>query len=237
ELFGARPALGEWLRIGDRRFRIVGVLAKQGQSLGFNTNEIVVIPLAAAQALFNTEALFRVLVEAKSREQIGYAKDDIEEILRLRHEGERDVTAISQDAVLATFDRILGTLTLAVGGIAAISLAVAGILIMNVMLIAVTQRRKEIGLLKAIGATGQQIRAAFFTEAVMLALGGAACGLLVGKLAQVAIGQAFPDIPFTAPWWAVIAAPLTAVVTSVLFTVLPAKRAAALDPVMALSKR
>ncbi|GAB1412024.1 MAG: ABC transporter permease [Zoogloeaceae bacterium] len=237
ELFGARPALGEWLRIGDRRFRIVGVLAKQGQSLGFNTDEIVVIPLAAAQALFNTEALFRVLVEAKSREQIGYAKDDIEEILRLRHEGERDVTAISQDAVLATFDRILGTLTLAVGGIAAISLAVAGILIMNVMLIAVTQRRKEIGLLKAIGATGQQIRAAFFTEAVMLALGGAACGLLVGKLAQVAIGQAFPDIPFTAPWWAVIAAPLTAVVTSVLFTVLPAKRAAALDPVMALSKR
>ncbi len=237
ELFGARPALGEWLRIGDRRFRIIGVLAKQGQSLGFNTDEIVVIPLAAAQALFNTEALFRVLVEAKSREQIPAAKDDIEEILRLRHEGERDVTAITQDAVLATFDRILRALTLAVGGIAAISLAVAGILIMNVMLIAVTQRRKEIGLLKAIGATGQHIRAAFFTEAIMLALGGAACGLAVGKLGQLAIGQAFPDIPFTAPWWAVIAAPLTAVVTSVLFTVLPAKRAAALDPVMALSKR
>jgi len=212
ELFGARQALGEWLRIGDRRFRIIGVLAKQGQSLGFNTDEIVVVPLAAAQALFNTEALFRILVEAKSREQIGYAKADIEEI-------------------------ILRALTLAVGGIAAISLAVAGILIMNVMLIAVTQRRKEIGLLKAIGATGQHIRAAFFTEAIMLALGGAACGLAVGKLGQLAIGQAFPDIPFTAPWWAVIAAPLTAVVTSVLFTVLPAKRAAALDPVMALSKR
>ena len=237
ELFGARPALGEWLRIGDRRFRIIGVLAKQGQSLGFNTDEIVVIPLAAAQALFNTESLFRVLVEAKSREQIAYAKADVEEIVRLRHEGERDVTVITQDAVLETFDRILRALTLAVGGIAAISLAVAGILIMNVMLIAVTQRRKEIGLLKALGATGQQIRAAFFTEAIMLALGGALLGLIVGKLGQVAIGQAFPDIPFTAPWWAVIAAPLTAIVTSVLFTVLPAKRAAMLDPVMALSKR
>ena len=231
ELFGARQALGEWLRIGDRRFRIVGVLAKQGQSLGFNTDEIVVVPLPAAQALF------RVMVEAKSREQIPDAKADIEEILRQRHEGERDVTAITQDAVLATFDRILRALTLAVGGIAAISLAVAGILVMNVMLIAVTQRRKEIGLLKAIGATGAQIRAAFFTEAVMLALGGAACGLVVGKLGQLAIGQAFPDIPFTAPWWAVIAAPLTAIVTSVLFTVVPAKRAAMLDPVMALSKR
>lgn len=212
-------------------------LARQGQSLGFNTDEIVVVPLAAAQALFNTEALFRVLVEAKSREQIPHAKADIEEIVRLRHEGERDVTAITQDAVLATFDRILHALTLAVGGIAAISLAVAGILIMNVMLIAVTQRRKEIGLLKALGATGGHIRAAFFTEAAMLALGGAACGLAVGKLGQLAIGQAFPDIPFTTPWWALVAAPLTAIVTSVLFTVAPARRAAALDPVMALSKR
>ena len=237
ELFGPRQAMGEWLRIGDRRFRIVGVLARQGQSLGFNTDEIVVVPLAAAQALFNTEALFRVLVEAKSREQIPHAKADIEEIVRLRHEGERDVTAITQDAVLATFDRILHALTLAVGGIAAISLAVAGILIMNVMLIAVTQRRKEIGLLKALGATGGHIRAAFFTEAAMLALGGAACGLAVGKLGQLAIGQAFPDIPFTTPWWALVAAPLTAIVTSVLFTVAPARRAAALDPVMALSKR
>ncbi|MEK7876574.1 MAG: ABC transporter permease, partial [Pseudomonadota bacterium] len=154
ELFGTRPALGEWLRIGDRRFRIIGVLAKQGESLGFNTDEIVIVPLAAAQALFNTESLFRVLVEAKSREQIAYAKEDAEEIIRLRHEGERDVTVITQDAVLATFDRILRALTLAVGGIAAISLAVAGILIMNVMLIAVTQRRREIGLLKALGATG-----------------------------------------------------------------------------------
>lgn len=237
ELFGARPALGEWLRIGDRRFRIVGVLARQGQSLGFNTDEIVIVPLAAAQALFNTEALFRILVEAKSRDKIPTAKADIEEIIRLRHDGERDITAITQDAVLATFDRILRTLTLAVGGIAAISLAVAGILIMNVMLIAVTQRRREIGLLKAIGATGAQVRAAFFTEAVMLALGGAVLGLLVGKLGQLAIGQAFPDIPFAAPWWAVLAAPLTAIVTSVLFTVLPARRAAQLDPVTALSKR
>jgi putative ABC transport system permease protein len=237
ELFGGRRVLGEWLRIGDRRFRVVGVLARQGASLGFNTDEIVVVPLSAAQALFNTESLFRIFVEAKSREQIPAARADVEEIIRLRHEGERDITVITQDAVLATFDRILRTLTLAVGGIAAISLAVAGILIMNVMLIAVTQRRREIGLLKALGATGRQIRAAFLTEAVMLALGGAALGLAVGQLGQAAIGRVFPDIPFTAPWWALIAAPLTAIVTSVLFTVVPARRAAQLDPVMALSKR
>ena len=237
ELFGARPALGEWLRIGERRFRIIGILASQGESLGFNTDDIVIVPLAAAQALFNTEALFRILVEAKSREQIAQAKADIETILRERHEGERDVTVITLDAVLATFDRILRALTLAVGGLAAISLAVSGILIMNVMLIAVTQRRAEIGLLKALGATAAQIRLVFFTEAVLLALGGALLGLAAGKFAQWAIGQIYPSIPFTPPWWAVIAAPLTAIATSVVFTVLPARRAARLDPVRSLSKR
>jgi putative ABC transport system permease protein len=237
ELFGVRSALGEWLRIGDRRFRVIGVLAKQGESLGFNTDEVVIVPLAAAQALFNTETLLRILVEAKSREQIAFAKQDIEEIIRLRHDGERDVTVITQDAVLATFDRILGALTLAVGGIAAISLSVAGILIMNVMLIAVSQRRREIGLLKALGATGREIRLVFFAEAVLLAASGAAAGIAAGQFGRHLAAQLYPTIPFQAPWWALIAAPATALLTAVLFTVVPARRAAQLDPVQALSRR
>ena len=237
ELFGTQSALGEWLRIGERRFRVIGIMARQGESLGFNTDEIVIVPLAAAQALFNTESLFRILVEAKSREQIAAAKFDVEEIVRLRHAGERDVTVITQDAVLATFDRILGALTLAVGGIASISLAVAGILVMNVMLIAVTQRRREIGLLKALGATGRQIRLMFFTEAILLALAGAAIGLAVGQgVNHLALGL-YPDIPFQAPWWALLAAPAVAIGTAVLFTVAPARKAAQLDPVQALSRR
>jgi len=93
---------------------------------------------------------------------------------------------------------------------------------MNVMLISVTQRRGEIGLLKALGATGGNIRTMFFTEAALLALGGAALGLAAGKLGQFAFGQLYPSIPFTPPWWAVIAAPLTAVLTAVLFAVIPA---------------
>jgi putative ABC transport system permease protein len=237
ELFGNQPALGEWLRIGDRRFRVVGILANQGQSMGFNTDELVIVPIASAMALFNTDALFRILVEAKGREQVEPAKEQILDILKARHEGERDVTVITQDAVLATFDRILRALTLAVGGIAAISLGVAGILIMNVMLISVTQRRGEIGLLKAIGATSADVKLIFFTEAVMLALGGALVGLAVGKLGQLALLRLYPAIPFTPPLWALIAAPLTAVVTSILFSVAPARRAALLDPVQALSRR
>jgi len=237
ELFGARQALGEWLRIGDRRLRVIGLLAPQGESLGFNTDEVVIVPVAAAQALFNTESLFRILVEAKSREQIPNAKADVEEIIRQRHEGERDVTVITQDAVLATFDRILRALTLAVGGIAAISLAVGGILIMNVMLIAVTQRRHEIGLLKALGATARSIRLMFFAEALLLALGGAAVGLAAGEAGRSLAAHLYPAIPFTAPWWALLAAPLTAIGTAVIFTVVPARRAAMLDPVQALSRR
>ena len=149
----------------------------------------------------------------------------------------RTVTVITQDAVLATFDRILRALTLAVGGLAAISLAVAGVLIMNVMLISVAQRRSEIGLLKALGATGREIGLAFMTEAVLLALGGAGLGLVAGKLGQMLIGQLYPGRAVTPPWWAVVAAPLTAIATAVLFAVAPARRAAKLDPVRALSRR
>ena len=101
----------------------------------------------------------------------------------------------------------------------------------------VAQRRSEIGLLKALGATGGQIRLAFFTEAVLLALGGAAFGLAAGTIGQTVIGQIYPAIPFTPPWWALVAAPLTAIGTAVLFAVAPARRAARLDPVRALSKR
>jgi len=237
ELFGSRPALGEWVRIGDRRFRVIGIMATQGESLGMNTDEIVIVPLAAAQALFNTEALFRVLVEAKSREQIPDAKADVEEIIRLRHEGERDVTVITQDAVLATFNRIFTALTLTLAGIASISLAVAGILIMNVMLVAVSQRTAEVGLLKALGARGRQITAIFLAEAILLSMAGAAAGLGVGYVANWVIGRMYPALPVGAPPWAVVLAVVIAVASGVVFGLLPARRAAGLDPVVALAGR
>src|SRR5690606_25161312 len=117
-----------------------GVLAPQGESMGFNSDEIVIIPVEQAQSLFNTTSLFRILIEAASHNEIEPAKLAILEMLKQSHDGEEDVTVITQDAILSTFDRILHALTLAVAGIAAISLIVAGILIMNVMLVAVTQR-------------------------------------------------------------------------------------------------
>ena len=237
ELFGSAPSLGQLVRIGDRRVRIVGVLAASGQGLGMNTDELVFVPVSLAQAMFNSNTLFRILIEAHGRESIELAKIQVTDILKLRHEGEQDVTVITQDAVLATFDRLLGALTLGVAGIAAISLAVAGILVMNVMLVSVTQRTAEIGLLKALGATSGAIRRVFLTEATMLSLTGALVGYGLGQLGAAVIRQLYPTIPAYPPDWAVLAGLGTALVTGILFGVLPARRAARMDPVQALSKR
>lgn len=236
ELFGSAPAVGQLVRVGDRRLRIIGVLKPVGQGLGMNTDELVIVPVALAQAMFNSNTLFRILVEAKSREAIPEAKEQTLEILKQRHRGEEDVTVITQDAVLATFDKLLGALTLGVAGIAAISLAVAGILVMNVMLVAVTQRTSEIGLLKALGATARSIRLAFLAEAAMLSAVGALLGYLLGELGAFGLRQAFPVFPAYPPNWAVIAGLSTALSTGLLFGVMPARRAAQLDPVQALMK-
>ena len=195
------------------------------------------VPVSLAQALFNSNTLFRILIEANGREAIDAAKSQVTEILKVRHEGEEDVTVITQDAVLATFDKLLGALTLAVAGIAAISLAVAGILVMNVMLVSVAQRTGEIGVLKALGATGGTIRQLFLVEASMLSLAGALVGYGLGQMGAAIIRLLYPTFPAYPPDWAVLAGLGTALVTGVLFGVMPARRAAQLDPVQALSKR
>ncbi len=236
EIFGSEPALGRLVRIGDRRLRVIGVLKPSGQGLGMDTDELVIVPVALAQAMFNSNTLFRILIEARSRDAIPKAKDEALTILKQRHRGEEDVTVITQDAILATFDKLLGALTLGVAGIAAISLAVAGILVMNVMLVAVTQRTSEIGLLKALGAPARSIRLAFLTEAAMLSAVGALVGYLLGQAGAFALRQFFPVFPAYPPDWAVFAGLGTAVSTGLLFGVMPARRAALLDPVQALMK-
>lgn len=237
ELFPNHNALGRFVRVGDRRFRVVGVLAASGSGLGMNTDEMAVVPVSIAQAMFDTNTLFRILVEARSRAAVEPAKQQALDIVKARHDGEEDVTVITQDALLATFDRLIGTLTLAVAGIAAISLAVAGILVMNVMLVSVAQRRSEIGLLKALGASGATIRSAFLVEAALLSCLGALVGYGLGLAGAAVIRALYPVFPAYPPGWAVLAGLGTALATGLLFGVLPARRAAQLDPVAALARR
>jgi putative ABC transport system permease protein len=237
ELFAPEPALGQWIRIADRRFRVVGIMASQGRSIGVDTAETVIIPVAAAQQLLNTQSLFRVLIEARSRDVIEKVRDFVEDTIQARHQGEKDVTVVTQDAVLSTFDDILGALTLAVGGIAGISLVVAGILIMNVMLVAISERTAEIGLLKAIGATPRQILLLILAEASLLSLLGALLGVALGQAGALALRLALPILPAYAPSWIIAVVIAVAMLTGLFFSILPARSAAALDPVIALSRR
>jgi putative ABC transport system permease protein len=234
ELFPGRDPIGGSLRVGDRRFRVVGILGDEGRTIGLDSQEMIVIPVSAAQALFNTESLFRLLIQARSREELPRVRDAVVATLKARHQGEEDVTVITQDALLSTFDRIFTALTLTLAGIASISLAVAGVLIMNVMLVAVSQRTAEVGLLKAIGATQRQITALFLTEAILLSVVGALIGVTVGLFADWVGGKIYPALTLRPPSWAVMLAVITAVVSGVVFGLMPARRAAKLDPVAAL---
>jgi len=189
ELFANTSAIGKWLRIGESRFRVIGVLDTTGTSMGVSTDELVITPVASAMALFNTESLFRLLVEARSRENIESVQSFVSNTIKARHHGEDDVTVITQDAVLATFDDIF-----------------------NVFL------------------------AFFIPEAALLSLFGSLIGLGIGLAGSWFASNYFPTFDMRPPLWAVIAGVSVAIATGIAFGIMPAKRAARLDPVEALAK-
>jgi len=234
ELFGNQSAVGEWIRIEDRRFRVVGVLAEQGNSFDLDWNEIVVVPVATAQQLFDTQAIFRILISQRIGIDVEAFKDRLHKAIAQRHDGDDDITVLTQDSLLKTFNRIFSALTLALGGIAAISLIVAGVLIMNVMLVSVSQRTAEVGLLKALGAPSNQILKLFLTEAFLLSISGAIVGLGFGLGGSWVIRELYPAVPAYAPVWAIFGGVIIALISGILFGWLPARRAAQLDPVLAL---
>lgn len=237
ELFGAEPIIGARIRVGGYRCRVVGVLAGRGDAMGMDLSDAAIMPIAAAQRLFNAPGLFRLMIQLKPGRDLDAARRSIEQVLQERHGGELDVTVVSADAMLATFDGILLALTLGVSAIGGISLLVAGILVMNVTLIGVSQRRAEIGLLKALGASSADVQTLFLVEAVMSALAGALLGLLSGYLLALLGGALLPAVSFEPPPWAAAAAVLVATGTGLAFAWLPARRASRLPPVTALQQR
>ncbi len=237
ELFRGVNPLGESLHLGDERYRVIGVMAPRGTSLGLDLDEIVHVPVRSAMRMFNRSGLFRIFVEVRTHEGILLAKQAVIDLLAQRHHGEEDVTVLTQDALLTTFGRILGVLTAALAGIAAVSLAVAGIGIMNVMLVSVSERTSEVGLLKALGAGSGQILLLFLVEAAVLSSLGGLLGLCTGFLLDRGFGLLYPSFPIAPPAWAVVLAVTLSISVGLLFGALPARRAARLDPIRALARR
>ena len=237
ELFGSENPLGEVLRLGDERFRVIGVMAPRGVSIGMDLDEMVHVPVARGLKLFNRSGLFRIMIEVASHEEIAAAKQAVIEVLRARHEGQEDFTILTQDAVISTFGRIVAVLTAALAGIAAISLTVAGVGIMNVMLVSVSERTREIGLLKALGVTSRQVVTVFLVEAALLSGAGGLLGLTVAFAATHTFSSVYPSFPISPPVWAIAAAVVVSISVGLVFGTLPARRAARLDPVAALARR
>jgi putative ABC transport system permease protein len=226
EVFGGESPLGKPVRIGGYRLRVVGVLAHKGTSLGVDMDDVIILPVNTAMRMFNQRGLFRILVQATSADAAAAAEEQVRAVMKSRHDDEEDFTVIAQSAMLAAFRSILDTLTAALAGIAAISLAVAGIGIMNVMLVSVSERRGEVGLLKAVGARRRQILTLFLVEAVALAGGGAVAGIVLGVLLILAVGALFPAFPFgpSAVW--IVAVAVLCLLVGTVFGILPARRAA-----------
>ena len=233
ELFPGQSPIGERVRVGDRRMRVIGVIGVEGQQLGLDIGLMGLVPVASAMSMYDETSLFRIIVQAGAYSETDAVVARIREVLLERH-GEEDFTCITQDSVSGSLSSILRVLTLALAGIASVSLAVAGIGIMNVMLVAVSERTPEIGLLRALGARRGQVRALFLAEAALISLLGGLLGLGLAWAGTRALQAYYPSFDATPPLWAVAAALGVSVGVGVVFGVLPANRATRLDPVRAL---
>lgn len=237
ELFAGERAMGKLVRLGDERFRVIGVWAPRGVTLGQDLDEFAIVPAAASMRMFDRSGLSEIVADVSSHDQIEPARLAVLAVLKERHEGVEDVTVVTQGSIVGSLTRILAILTAALAGIAAVSLSVAGIGIMNVMLVSVSERTSEVGLLKALGVSPAQVVAAFLVEASILSTTGGIVGVGFGYAGARAVKTLYPAFPMVPPDWAVAAALVVSVSVGLVFGVLPAWRASRLDPVAALSRR
>ena len=213
--------------------RVIGVIEDRGTQVGLDTGLIGLIPVASAMSMYNESGLFRILVELGAHTDTDRTTERMRQVLMERH-GEEDFTCKTQDSVAGSLGVIMRVLTLALAGIASVSLAVAGIGIMNVMLVSVSERQSEVGLLRALGAKHGQVRAIFLAEAALISVAGGVLGLGLALLASRLLMNFYPAFDATPPWWAVIAALGVSTGVGLLFGVMPANKASRLDPVAAL---
>ena len=233
ELYAGENPLGQYLRVGGQRYRVIGVMEPKGQVLGMDLDDAVFIPAARAMELLNRPGLIEVQVSYRAGADVNDVLRIISERLKERH-GREDFTVISQAQALDVLNSVLDVITFAVGALGGISLLVGAVGILTIMTMAVTERTAEIGLLRALGAQEKQVLMLFLGEAIMLSALGGIMGLAVGIGIAQTVHFFAPSFPVHTPWLFVFLAEFTAVTIGLVAGVAPAMRAARLDPVEAL---
>jgi len=233
ELFGGANPLGQTLRIGNDRFRIIGVMESKGVIFGFDLDDTVFIPVGQAMRLFNLNGVVEIdLVYRIGIDEAGLV-ESVRRVLVDRH-GQEDFTITTSEQALEILDSVLDVLTFAIGALGGISLVVGGVGVLTIMTITVSERTGEIGLLRALGAGHGQILGLFLGEAIVLAGLGGVLGVVLGVGGSLLLGIAVPAIPVSVSWFYVALAESLALVIGILAGVIPARQAAAMQPVEAL---
>jgi putative ABC transport system permease protein len=235
ELFDGDSPLSEWITIDRTKHLVVGIMERKGNALGVDFDDIVITPLPGAQQLFmrGEDELHQIVVAARSPDDVDLAKQSIHEVLYQAHDYTEDFTITDQADMLATFQRIFDALKLMLAGIASVSLLVGGIGIMNIMLVSVRERTREVGVRMAVGATRRDIALQFAIESCTLGAIGGLVGIVLGVLGTIAIRHTF-DFPVASSTWSILTAFGFSLAVGVFFGLYPAVKAASVDPVEAL---
>lgn len=233
ELYDQANPLGRTLGVGGDRFRIVGVMRPKGQMMGIDLDDAVYVPTARGMALFDQDTLMEINLVHADWAPASDIVAQAQALLLARH-GADDVTVTTQQQMMEVMASVLTMLSAAVAGLGGISLVVGCIGVLTIMIIAVRERHREIGLLRALGATRRQILLLFLGESALLAGAGGLAGLLAGIAGAVLIHLAIPALPLQLPAHYLALAELCAVVAGVIAGIVPAALAARLTPVTAL---
>ncbi|MCX5800707.1 MAG: ABC transporter permease [Candidatus Eisenbacteria bacterium] len=237
KLFSGVDPLGKEVRVGRHTYRIVGVGEKKGSLLGQSQDSYVMMPITSFQKAFGSRSPVTIVAKARDQASLELAQDEARSIMRARRKvpfsKPDDFSIMSAETFMEIYRKFTSTAYLVTVGIAAISLVVGGIVIMNIMLVSVTERTKEIGIRKAVGGTSGDIMVQFLIESLLLSGSGGAIGVLFGVAIALLISHVTP-LPATIRAWAIIMGLVVACGVGVFFGIYPAARAAKQDPIVAL---